>query len=164
MPTETASQLTRILVIAFVNSVKNVLGTMAGTEVTLKEPRIKTDNPCLYDVSGIVGFSGEVTGSVVVNFRQGTAARIVEAFTGQKPDVDGEDFPDAVGELCNMIAGNAKKDFGLRASISIPTVVIGTDHAIARLRTVPCISIPCNCQAGEFEVNISIKETASKAK
>jgi len=73
-------------------------------------------------------------------------------------DTKSEDFVDAVGELCNMIAGNAKKDFGLNASISIPNVVIGTAHTIARMKDVPCIAIPCHSECGDFSVEVNIKQ------
>jgi chemotaxis protein CheX len=136
---------------------------MVGIDSQIQKPALKNEPNPSYDVSGIIGFSGDVTGSVVVSFHESTALNIVEAFCCEKLDVNSEDFVDAIGELCNMIAGNAKKDFGLNASISIPSVIIGLGHHVARLRDVPCIVIPCNSAAGEFAVEVNIKQVCVPA-
>jgi chemotaxis protein CheX len=68
------------------------------------------------------------------------------------------DFTDAVGELANMIAGGAKKHLGNAASITVPSVIIGKGHQIARLSDVPCLVIPCTTAAGDFAVEINIKK------
>jgi chemotaxis protein CheX len=146
------------LIKAFMNSVKNVLSTMAGITLQLEKPHLKNNPLTTYDVSGIVGFSGDVIGSVVVSFHRDAAVKIVERFSGMKIDVDNADFPDAIGELCNMIAGNAKKDFGLDASITIPNVLIGPNHTVSTLRDVPSLVIPCSCEYGGFAVEVNIKQ------
>lgn len=146
------------LIATFVHSTQNVLSTMVGMESTIEKPEIRDEHQTSFDVSGIVGFTGEVVGSVVVSFHEKTAINIVNAFTMEEYDVDSDDFADAIGELCNMIAGNAKKDFGLQANISIPNVVIGPNHKISRMRDVPCFVIPCRCPAGAFSVEVNIKQ------
>ena len=153
-------QINPKLVAAFVNSAKNVLSTMLGVESHIGKSELKVRPNPTYDVSGIVGFSGEVTGSVVVSFHKDAALKIVEALCCEKLEMDSEDFADAIGELSNMIAGNAKKDFGLRADITIPSVIIGHGHTVARLRDVPCIKIPCTSDAGDFALEVNIKQVA----
>jgi len=151
-------QINPALIAAFVKSTKNVLSTMVGIESTIGKPIIKVAESPSYDVSGIVGFTGEITGSVVVSFKEDCALGIVSAFTMEEYEVHTEDFADAVGELCNMIAGNAKKDFGIEAGIGIPNVVVGKNHVISRLKEVPCVVIPCECANGEFAVEVNIKQ------
>lgn len=158
MASDLSGNVNPTLIKAFVKSTKNVFNTMVGIEIELGKPDIKIDPTPSYDVSGIVGFSGDVAGSVVVSFCNDTAVTLVEAFCGEKLNSNSEDFVDAIGELCNMIAGNAKKEFGLTANIGIPTVIIGHNHTVARLRDVPCITIPCSCTAGHFAVEINIKQ------
>ena len=156
---QSCSTTTAALVTTFLDATRNVLATMAGIDVQLGAPHEKEEPETTYDVSAIVGFSGDVAGSVVVSFSRGTALAIVEAFAGIALDVDDLDFADAVGELGNMIAGNAKKEFGCNASISVPSVVIGTGHTVARLRDVPCMIIPGACAAGQFAVEVNIRTT-----
>ena len=163
MQDKTAGQIDPSLVVAFMKSVKNVLSTMANLESTLGKPTIKTEDKPAHDVSGIVGFSGEVTGNVVITFSEEASMKVVESFVGMPMEFASEDFADAIGELCNMIAGNAKKDFGVDASIGIPSVIIGKNHTVARLRDVPCVAIPCKCDAGEFSVEVNIKQVTCVA-
>jgi len=145
------------LILPFVSSVREVLSTMVGVTPQVGKPGLKTEPTPTYDVSGIIGFSGQVGGTLVVSFQLDAAARLVAAFTGEQIGPDHPDFVDAIGELCNMIAGNAKKDFGLDASITVPSVVVGSDHRIARPQDVPCVAIPCKTDLGEFTMEIGIK-------
>lgn len=156
---QSCSTTTATLIATFLDATRNVLATMAGIDVQLGAPHEKNEPETSYDVSAIVGFSGDVAGSVVVSFSRDTALAIVEAFAGAALDMNDPDFADAVGELGNMIAGNAKKEFGCSASISVPSVVLGTGHTVARLREVPCVVIPGACAAGKFAVEVNIRTT-----
>lgn len=146
------------LVIPFVNSVRAVFSTMVGVQTTVNRPLFKTEPAPSYDVSGIIGFSGEIIGSVVVSFQKNAASKLVQAFAGAEMPFESADFADAIGELANMIAGGAKKDLGANASISTPNVVIGSGHHIARLSGVPCLVIPCTTPVGDFAVEVCIKQ------
>jgi len=146
------------LVVPFVNSVRNVFSTMVGVETTVERPMLKPQPVPSYDVSGIIGFSGEIVGSVVVSFQREAAIRLVESFAGVKLEPESVDFADAIGELANMIAGAAKKDLGGLANISTPNVIIGQGHQIARLKDVPCLVIPVSTAVGNFAVEVCIKQ------
>ena len=113
------------LIVPFVNSVRNVFTTMVGVTTTVERPTYKTGPVVSYDVSAIIGFSGQVIGSVVVSFQMDAALKLVKAFAGVDLTSGSPDFADAIGELANMIAGNAKKDLGATASITCPSVVLG---------------------------------------
>ena len=70
---------------------------------------------------------------------------------------DDEDFADAIGELVNMVSGGAKAQFtGKDVGISTPTVVIGSGHNVYGRKTMTTIEIPCNCDIGEFNVEVSL--------
>lgn len=149
----------------FISSIQNVFSTMMQLPVTIGEPRIKEGPQTTYDVSGIIGMSGDVTGSIVLSFPKATAQRLVALFTGTQLEADSPDFPDAVGELTNMISGNAKGQFTgkKKVTISCPSVVIGTGHTVARPRDVACIVIPCSTDCGELVLEIAIQEKAAAA-
>lgn len=147
----------------FISSIQNVFSTMMQLPVTIGDPGIKGDPSTTYDVSGIIGMSGDVTGSVVLSFPRQTAVRLVALLAGAEMAPDHPDFPDAVGELTNMVSGNAKGMFTGRkqVTISCPSVVIGPGHIVARPKDVPCIVIPCSTDCGEFVVEICIQERPS---
>ena len=145
------------LIVPFVNSVRLVMSTMTGLAVTIGPTKIRTVPGTEFDYSGIIGFTGGIVGTVVVSFPRAAAVLIVEAFAKCAIEPDTADFADALGELTNMIAGAAKKDFGANASISIPTVVMGAGHVITRPSDVPCVSVPCTAGGATFAVELSIR-------
>ena len=146
------------LIVPFVNSVRAVFSTMVKVPTTVQRPFLKSDSAPQYDVSSIIGFSGDVVGSLVISFHTEVAQKLVTSFAGMPIEPGTPDYADAIGELANMIAGAAKKDLGHAASITVPTVIFGKGHCVARLSDVPCIVIPCSTPIGEFALEVNIKQ------
>jgi chemotaxis protein CheX len=76
-------------------------------------------------ISASILFSGTLEGQCTVHVSIPTADRITDALLGTEGDWDDEMLDDAVGELCNMIAGGWKSRLGPPASVcrlSVPTV------------------------------------------
>ncbi len=148
--------------VPFITSIQNVCATMLQLQVTIGEPHLKGSESNNCDVSGIIGMSGDVVGTVVLSFPKETAESIVQLFTGTKIGIDNPDFADAIGELVNMVCGNAKGQFTgkKKVSISCPSVVIGKHHAIASQKDLPCVAIPCTTDCGELVIEITIRESA----
>ena len=146
----------------FIKAIENVFTTMLQTEVTIQSPKLRDPDDEHPDVSGIIGMSGDVMGAVVLSFPLDTAERVVSLFTGMELESTHEDFADAIGELVNMITGNAKADFkGKKASISVPSVVIGKGHQVFQQKDKAVIEIPCDCDCGNFIVLVSLEENPS---
>ncbi|MEM1446292.1 MAG: chemotaxis protein CheX [Planctomycetota bacterium] len=146
-------------ILPFVDSVSNVFETMMQMPVTVGEPAIKPHDTPADNVSGIIGMTGDVDGTVVLGFPTATAERAVAVFTGMELAADHEDFADAIGELVNMISGGAKAKFaGKHANISCPSVVIGAGHSVFGRKDVKCVRIPCECDLGEFYVDVAIRD------
>jgi len=141
----------------FISAVRNVFNTMVQTDVSVGKPSLKTGDMESADVSGVIGLSGDVTGAVVLSFPKLVACKLASAFAGMELDTGHEDFADAIGELANMVAGNAKKDFaGLSVSISLPSVVVGAGHQISQSKTSPQLVIPCQTPLGPFDVEVAM--------
>lgn len=142
----------------FMRSIKNVFQTMLKVDVALQKPHIKTDSTASADVSGVIGFSGDAAGCVVLSFPSAVACKVASTFAGMPITLESPDMVDAIGELANMVAGNAKKDFeGVHISISLPSVVIGTDHIVGQSRMVPRLVLPCSSPLGDFYVEVAMK-------
>lgn len=151
-------------VTAFISATQKVFNTMLQLSVTFGKPVVTQGVPSKFDVSGVIGMSGDITGAVVLSFPTETALGVVKAFTGESVSTDNEDFSDAIGELANMVSGNAKSKFdGKSVSISCPCVIIGSDHKIQQPSESNCISIPCNCACGEFAVEFCILKKTKDA-
>jgi len=139
---------------AFLEATKAVFDTMLSLPVEFEKPQLKSANHT-HDVSGIIGLSGDVVGSVVVGFSRIPAAQIASALAGSRLEVGSADFADAIGELTNMIAGGAKAKFeGLAVSIGCPSVVIAPNHQISSPSGVVGITINCNTAAGRFAIDV----------
>ena len=77
--TATATQPATInpkLIVPFVNSVRAVFTTMAKVQTTVDRPHVKSQLAPTYDVSSIIGFSGDVVGCVVVSFQKAAAEKL----------------------------------------------------------------------------------------
>jgi chemotaxis protein CheX len=153
------AKLNSSMIMPFVQSTKKVFETLVEITPEITKPYLKQGAGATYEVSGMIGFSGEIVGSVVVSFQMETARKLVNAISRMEIDPKSPDFCDAIGELANMIAGSAKDDLGKKASIAVPTVIIGGGHTIGRLTGVPCIVIPCKTPFGEFAVEVNIMPT-----
>lgn len=148
----------------FIESVRSVFETMIQMDVTLGKPFVTEAMP-RYDISGIIGMSGDVVGSVVLSFPAPVAEIVIGKLVGGECPTTSPDFADALGELANMISGAAKAKFaGKKVSISTPSVVVGPGHTIARPTGTICISLPCSLYCGEFSIDIAIGEEARQAK
>lgn len=129
------------------------------SEISNEKPYLNVDSGYLNEVSAIIGLAGETIGAVVLSFDRETAINIVSKFSGYSYRALSKEVIDGVGELVNIIAGNAKKDLeGLRLEISLPGVVVGENYNINWPQGVPVITIPFHSEAGDFSVNVSLKE------
>lgn len=148
----------------FIDSTKAVFATMIKLEVSFGRPHMVDELPH-FDVSGIIGMSGDVIGSVVLSLPTSVAQKLVHKFTGNEFAVASEDFADAIGEIVNMISGGAKAKFeGKNVSISCPSVVVGVGHTVTRPSNTPCVSIPVKTTFGDFSIDVAIRpDVAARA-
>ena len=94
-----------------------------------------------------------------MSFPQDTALKIVSALVGAPMTSLDMDVADAIGELANIVAGNAKKGInGFNLSISLPQVVIGKDHVLSRQSGIPTVVVPFVSSMGNFALEFCLKK------
>jgi chemotaxis protein CheX len=143
---------------AFIAAIMAVFKTMLATDVTINRPTLKQPEDRNADVSALIGLSGDAVGAVVLSFPMVTAAQVASKFSGVEMNAEHADFADALGELANMVAGNAKSKFdGLNVSISLPSVILGKEHVVSQSRVSPRLIIPCESALGSFAVEVAMK-------
>jgi chemotaxis protein CheX len=94
---------------------------------------VKQDSAISPDISARITFSGSLEAQCLVEFPTASAERLTNAFLDIAADStaarwDDAMMADAVGELCNMIAGGWKKRLGapaLGSDLSVPTIFPG---------------------------------------
>jgi chemotaxis protein CheX len=148
----------------FIASTKTVFKTMVATEITIGKPAfIQPNAEIAADVSAVIGMSGDAVGCVVLSLPMETAVNAASKFAGVTLTHEHPDFSDALGELANMVAGQAKARFdGLNVSISLPSVIIGREHVVSQSRAKPRLALPCASNLGNFTVEVALVEQTAK--
>jgi chemotaxis protein CheX len=115
----------------FIESTRAVFSAMLGAELGLTDTCRCRRFHSPFDVSGVIGFSGSIKGMLVIGMDKPVAFATAEALLGYLPtDIDAEVF-DMVGELANMIGGNAKERMGdVKIALGLSTVVSGQSYNI----------------------------------
>jgi chemotaxis protein CheX len=109
-------------------SAYEVFQMMVGTEV---QPGNFPAQPQLGEVSALVGMAGAICAVFRIRCSKEVAANIATKMLGGKED-QGQ-ICDAMGEICNMVAGNFKDKIASLADhcmLSVPTVVVGGDFNV----------------------------------
>ena len=117
----------------FIKVCKNVFKEFLDQDLEAKLPYfINKEQISGWDISGVIGLTGEARGAVVISMKDDLAIRLTSILTGMSHKVLYDDVVDAVGELINIIAGNVKQELedAFRLVISLPTIVKGKEHTI----------------------------------
>ncbi len=92
----------------------------------------------------MVGLAGQLCGVFSVRCDGKAAALITSKMLGVAVDKVGPEVADAIGEVCNMVAGNFKnKISGLAEGcmLSPPTVITGSDYTMRSLADSPALDV-----------------------
>lgn len=148
------------LINPFIHATANVLGTMAFVSCRAGSPYLKRDDRATGDVTGIIGLTGETNGTIAVTFDEGSILRVVSNMFGEEITELSYEVSDAVGEIINMISGQARRELEEHGRIfqaSIPSVVSGRGHAITHYSDGPKIAIPFTTDGGEFTIEVCLE-------
>jgi chemotaxis protein CheX len=145
----------------FIESTLRSLDMMAGIQAEKAGLELKEDLITTYDVSAIIGLTGETSGSIIISMPEPLACKIASNMLMEEVTRIDKNVEDAIGEIGNIVVGDARRALiqdGHQLNISIPTVVIGQGHKISRSGDVPCIAIPFTTDFGVFEVNVGLRD------
>ncbi len=145
----------------FLASAINVLKTMAMIEAKPGKPYLKRETIARGDVSGIIGITGEAKGSMSISFSRECICAIVTNLFGMPTEEITEEVKDAVGEMTNMICGDARRRLeaeNITLQAGTPTVVAGKNHSITHIHTGPCLAVPFETPAGDFTVEVAFND------
>lgn len=142
----------------FLNSISNVIVTMATLEVTPGTAKPKLDDHAYGDVSGIIGMiSNTLKGSMALTFTEPAILQITSRMLGEEVTVIDDTVTDCVGEITNMVTGGAKSilaDKGHYFDMATPVIISGKEHEIIHKFKGAKVIIPFSVEAGEFFAEI----------
>ncbi|WP_027358013.1 chemotaxis protein CheX [Desulforegula conservatrix] len=149
------------LINPFINATTNVLETMAFIKSVPGKPYLKKDDVAKGDVTGVIGITGETNGTIAVTFEEGCILKIVSNMFGEEMTTLNSEVADAVGELTNMISGQARRELeglGMVFEAAIPSVVSGRSHSITHYTDGPKIAIPFTTDGGKFTIEVCLEK------
>lgn len=145
----------------FISATLNVLETMAFTKAEAGKPYLKENLIASGDVSGVIGLTGEVSGTFSVSYSEKSILAIVSNMLGEEMKELNEDIKDAVGEITNIIAGQARHELdqlGRSLQAAIPTVIVGKNHTINHVTASPIMAIPFSTSNGGFCIEVCFEQ------
>ncbi len=148
------------LVNPFINATMNVLTTMAFVKPSAGKPYLKKDNIAKGDVTGVIGITGVANGTISVTFDQGSILQVVTNMFGEEINEIDKEVADAVGELTNMISGQARRELeaqGKHFQAAIPSVITGPNHTVTHITKGPKIAIPFTIEQGVFTIEVCLE-------
>lgn len=151
----------------FLQGTIEVLKKMAFVEPRPGKVYLKNTALAHGDVSGIIGITGDMVGSLAISFGESCICHLVGSMLGESyPEANQEVF-DAVGEITNMVSGVARtymEKEGMQVYAAIPSVVYGKNHTINHILKSPSIVIPFVTDQGSFVVDVCIKRSGEESK
>jgi chemotaxis protein CheX len=94
-------------------------------------------------VTAVVGFGGVLSGACIFRTSASAACEMAGLMTGTKFEEVDDTVKDALGEICNMLAGAWKgkvPELASHCGLSVPAVITGRDYTL-------------RVQAPEFQLN-----------
>jgi chemotaxis protein CheX len=141
----------------FINATINVLDTMAFVKAKPGKPYLKKDDTARGDVTGVIGLTGMAHGTISVTFEENSILKIISNMFGEEITTLDHEVADAVGELTNMISGQARMELEQKGKVfeaAIPSVITGKGHKIIHITEGPKIAIPFEIDEGAFTIEV----------
>ncbi|MCL2069961.1 MAG: chemotaxis protein CheX [Treponema sp.] len=149
----------------FIKTCKHVFKEFLNLDLEANLPFfIEREAPLEWDISAVIGLTGEARGAVVISMKEDLAGKLTTILTGTEYTSLDADVVDAVGEIINIIAGNVKHELeeAFRLVISLPTIVKGKGHSIAwpegQARVI-CIPFSVSDYAQNFTLSVALEAT-----
>jgi len=144
-----------------------VLKKMAFVEPRPGKAYLKNTALAKGDVSGIIGITGDMIGSLAISFGESCICHLVGSMLGESYAEANQEVFDGVGEMTNMISGVARTHMekeGMQVYAAIPSVIYGKNHTINHILKSPSIVIPFDTDHGSFVVDVCIKRAGEESK
>ncbi len=142
----------------FIKSASSIFKTMTQTDIEAGKPAIGPIQTIAADITGLVGLAGEnVKGFIAIFFPGQCVLNIASNMLRGKFCKINDEVIEAVGEIINLIAGNARKTFselGYKFETAIPSVIVGNAHRAAHVASAPVFVLPFKTEYGSFYIEL----------
>jgi chemotaxis protein CheX len=129
----------------FIVGAQHVFKTMLDIDLIPSDPIEKGSRRTSAEVTGVMGFTGDRRGTMTVGMSADGALTIYARLLNEKLSSVSPEIIDAVGELTNIISGQARKELEreqLHLIAHVPMVFVGKDIHISFISTGTLTTIP----------------------
>ena len=148
----------------FLKSVCSTFSTMMQCEARRGEMSLADVGVRKYPISGVIGLSGKAVGTVVINLSEEVALKGASAMLMMEMTELDDDVLDAVGEIANMVAGQAKAELEeYDLSVSLPNVVTGDNHDIRFPSDAKPLAVAFDTDFGPLELVVGLESARQPA-
>ena len=120
----------------FINAVTHYFTLLTRTPARIRTVYLANGAMPLFEYTGLITVAGRYHGCVYFSTSGDALRALLVEF--REPDRQEANLLDAVGEIANTIAGNARKHFGKDLEISVPVTIRGVPEKIkSAVRTRP---------------------------
>jgi chemotaxis protein CheX len=134
---------------------REVFELMLGCKLSL--PAANADDKL--DITSMVGLAGKLCGVLCVRCDRKSAALMTSKMLGIEVEKVGDELADAIGEICNMVAGNFKNKIsgmGDGCMLSPPTVIRGSDYDMHSMADSPALELRLLFESMPIVVSLQI--------
>ncbi len=148
----------------FLTAVSNTFSTMLQCEARRGDLSLASGGEQKFPISGVIGLSGKAVGTVVINLSEEVALKGASAMLMTELTELDDDVLDAVGEIANMIAGQAKAELEeYDLSVSLPNVITGEGHEVRFPSDAKAIAVAFDTDFGPLRLIVGLEAAREPA-
>jgi chemotaxis protein CheX len=139
----------------------DILEKVGSLPIKVKKPFIKEDSTARGEITSIIALSGDTSGTVSISFPGKCILSVVSKMLGEQMLEMNDDIKDALGEITNMISGQATQLFemtGQSLKASLSQVIMGKNHTIPHNAETVVLGVPCMTEHGEIMLEMCFEE------
>lgn len=139
----------------------DILGKVGSLAIQVKKPFIKEDATARGEITSVIALSGDTSGTVSISFPGKCILSVVSKMLGEQMNDVNDDIKDALGEITNMISGQATQLFemtGQHLKASLSRVIMGKNHTIPHNADTVVLGVPCMTEHGEILLEMCFEE------
>ncbi len=139
----------------FIAATVDILSKVGAVTGTVQKPFLKKDPTAQGAVSSVVELKGNAEGTFAISFSAPCILSIVSTMFGEELTEMDDDIKDAVGEITNMISGQASQLYekvGAGIKPTLLQVIMEEGHTIPHKLRSAVLGIPITTEKGNILV------------
>ncbi|MEO6809558.1 MAG: chemotaxis protein CheX [Isosphaeraceae bacterium] len=144
----------------FISAAQMTLSELARTDLAVRSVYRVNDPRTLADLSAVIGVTADDSGVLVLSFPNDTATALARRVLADAvPALDDDLVRDCLGELANIVAGQAKTllaDTPYQLVLSTPSVLSGAGLGIGSKPGTDGLIVVFRSDAGDFALQVCL--------